>query len=484
MVGMADGFAQASGPDHGRQPPHGARGRQRDGGDLQRPGQPLAAADHRRPAGAGADHPAGEPDQPRRDPDAAPAGQVVLRAAAGRGRAAGPGARRPPRLAAAEGPGLRLAADGRLVRRGRRGRRPPRDRADGDRPRRRRPRGGAGPRRAARRRHQPGPRRRPRHRRQRRLGHGDRARRAPAPAGLGLARHRRRPARLPRGPPQLPRRPAAGDRPGRPDARGPRPDPRRRQLGLPLLPLHPRPAAARGREAGRDHQRSRRGRPRADGRRDRRRREADPGGAAGGGPRVEPPGAGAEPAAAGNPGDRPAQLLDRPLRPGRGPPRGRDRRPRVALQHPRPAQPAAPLAPRQLLLQRRRRARLRPRRLGRRPARPARPPGRLRARRGLGAVRDHRLLERRRLQDAGHLPRPAQRGVRDPQVVRRSRAGDGSAGPRPAPSSTSPRSPRATASRPTAPRGATRSATRSPAALASSQPELVEVPVAPGMALF
>ena len=34
----------------------------------------------------------------------------------------------------------------------------------------------------------------------------------------------------------------------------------------------------------------------------------------------------------------------------RGPPRGRDRRARVALQHPRPAQPAAPLASRQLLL--------------------------------------------------------------------------------------------------------------------------------------
>ena len=86
--------------------------------------------------------------------------------------------------------------------------------------------------------------------------------------------HRRRPPRLPRGPPQLPRRPAAGDRPGRPDARGPRPDPRRRQLGLPLLPLHPRAAAARGREAGRDHQRPRRGRAGADGRRDRRRRRS------------------------------------------------------------------------------------------------------------------------------------------------------------------------------------------------------------------
>ncbi len=96
---------------------------------------------------------------------------------------------------------------------------------------------------------------------------GDRPRRAPAPAGLGDAGDRRRPPRLPREPPELPRRAAAGDRPGRPDPRGPRPDPRRRQLGLPLLPLHPRPAAARGGEAGRDHQRPRRGRAGADGRR-------------------------------------------------------------------------------------------------------------------------------------------------------------------------------------------------------------------------
>ena len=86
-------------PHHGRQPAHRARRRQRDGGDLQRPGQPLAAAGHRRPAGAGADHPAGQPDQPRRDPHAAPAGQVVLRAAARRGRAARPRPRRPPRRA-------------------------------------------------------------------------------------------------------------------------------------------------------------------------------------------------------------------------------------------------------------------------------------------------------------------------------------------------------------------------------------------------
>ena len=51
VVGMADGYAQACGTVAPRQPPHGAGRRQRDGGDLQRAGEPLAAADHRRPAG-------------------------------------------------------------------------------------------------------------------------------------------------------------------------------------------------------------------------------------------------------------------------------------------------------------------------------------------------------------------------------------------------------------------------------------------------
>ena len=85
----------------------------------------------------------------------------------------------------------------------------------------------------------------------------------------------------------------------------------------------------------------------------------------------------------------------------------------------------------------------------RRAARAAEPAGRLRARRGLGPVRDHRLLERRRLRRPGHLPGPAQRGVRDPQVVRRSRAGRAAPRGSICRSSTSPRSPRATGSRPT-----------------------------------
>ena len=248
MVGMADGFAQASGTV-GHVNLHTAPGRrQRDGGDLQRPGEPLAAAGHRRPAGARADDAAGEPDQPRRDPDAAPAGQVELRAAARRGRAARARAARstsPTRRA--KGPVFvsipmddweaevdedAASARDRALGRGRAGARPGRD-------------GRA--RRAPRRRLEPGAGRRPRHRRGRRLGRGGRARRAPAAAGLGDPGAGRRPARLPRGPPELPRRAAAGDRPGRPDARGPRPGPRRRLLGLPLLPEHPGAAAARGR---------------------------------------------------------------------------------------------------------------------------------------------------------------------------------------------------------------------------------------------
>ena len=219
--------------------------------------------------------------------DAAPARQVELRAAARRGRAGGAGPRHPPRDAAARRPGVRLDPDGRLGRRGRR--RPSRARASrrtvtgravADPARGARPRGapGAG--------EEPGDGRRPRRRRQRRLGRGRRAGRAPAPARLGDPRRRAAGGSAsPRATP-LPGRAAAGDRPGLPDARGPRPRARRRLVGLPLLPVHPRAAAARGRVAGRDHQRSRRGRPRPDGRRARGRRPAHAGGAARRGGRV------------------------------------------------------------------------------------------------------------------------------------------------------------------------------------------------------
>ena len=77
--------------------------------------------------------------------------------------------------------------------------------------------------------------------------------------------------------------------------------------------------------------------------------------------------------------------------------------------------------PGQLLLRRRRRARVRARGRRRGPARAARPTGRLRRRGGVGAVRDHGALERGRVLGAAHGPRPAQLRVRDPQVVRRHR---------------------------------------------------------------
>ena len=62
---------------------------------------------------------------------------------------------------------------------------------------------------------------------------------SPAPGGG--------PDRVPREPPALPGSPAAGDRPGCGDARGQGPDRRRRLVGLPVLPLHTRAAAARRR---------------------------------------------------------------------------------------------------------------------------------------------------------------------------------------------------------------------------------------------
>ncbi len=99
----------------------------------------------------------------------------------------------------------------------------------------------------------------------------------------------------------------------------------------------------------------------------------------------------------------------------------RHRRAGVAVEHRRAAQQAAPVAPRLLLLQRRRRPRLRARGLARRAARAARAPGRVRPRRGLRAVRDHRLLDGRRVLDPGQVPGAAQQRVLDPEVVRDAR---------------------------------------------------------------
>ena len=177
----------------------------------------------------------------------------------------------------------------------------------------------------ARRRHQPGAGRRPRHRRQRRLGRGDRPRRAPAPAGLGDAR---RPAAAGSASPRATPTSAACCR--RRSARSAQTLEGHDLILVvgssvfPYYPLHPRAAAARGGEAGRDHQRPRRGGAGADGRRDRRRRQADPGGAARGGARVD---------AARRPSRTRARRKSRPADPlnpstvhtalGRGLPRGR-----------------------------------------------------------------------------------------------------------------------------------------------------------------
>ena len=79
--------------------------------------------------------------------------------------------------------------------------------------------------------------------------------------------HGRRPARVSRGPSRVPGDPAAGGGSAGGDARRTRPRPGGRVVGVPVLPEHPRPAAAGRRRPRGDHERSRRGRARADGRR-------------------------------------------------------------------------------------------------------------------------------------------------------------------------------------------------------------------------
>ena len=268
-VGMADGFAQASGRTT-MVNLHTAPGVGNGMGAIfnaQANKTPLLVT-----AGQQArslDDAPGQPHQPRRGPDAASARQVELRAAAGGGRAARAGARRAPRLAAAARPRVRVDPDGRLGGRGRSG-------------------GHAAPAGA----------------------HGLRVRRRPAPAAvreLGERLGRRGPAR-PRGGPDLDSRrgwdaavalaerlrlpvwatPATGGgRLGFPEnhpafqghaAAGRGPARRRRSPGtiscwwpgssvLPVLPQHPGAAAAGGRVARGDHQRSGRGGARPDGRR-------------------------------------------------------------------------------------------------------------------------------------------------------------------------------------------------------------------------
>ena len=363
-VGMADGYAQASGIDHPRQPPHRPRRRQRHGGDLQRPGQPLAAAGHGRPAGALADDAAGQPDQPRRRADAAPAREVELRAAARRGRAPRARPRHPPGGAAAAGPRVRLDPDGRLGRRGRpAGRAAPRL-AQGDGPRGRRPRGRhrtsrGGWRPPEPRRSSPGPT-------STRAAPGTPPSRSPSASSIAVwatPAPGRRADRLPRGPPRLPGHPRPRDRPRRRAARrattsssspARRSSPTTRTSPATCSPRAPRwsrsraiPTRRRGRRwatrsSPTSRSRSRRCSPSSPRATARRRRSA--------------PGArGARAELAAGPRQR-ARGARRRL------PRRRDRRARVAVVDPRAAQPAAPQQARQLLLRRRRRPRLRPRR--------------------------------------------------------------------------------------------------------------------------
>ena len=140
------------------------------------------------------------------------------------------------------------------------------------------------------------------------------------------------------------------------------------------------------------------------------------------------------------------------------------------------------VTPGQLLLRRRRRARLRPGRCDRGAAGPARAPGGMRAGGGVGAVRDPGVLDRGGLRGPGHLPGPAQRGVRDPQVVRLARGGHRRARARPARPRRGRRGGRLRRERAERARRAT-SCTKRSAGWSSGAPSLVEVRVAPGMAL-
>ena len=394
VVGMADGFAQASGQLDAREPPHRPGRGQRGGRDLQRPGQQVAAADHGRPAGARADHDAGQPHEPRRDTRPGSVREVELRAAARAGRAGGAGARDPPREPAAQGTGVRVAADGRL------------ERARSTTPTSRHAiersvtgRAAADPeavRALAARletRAQPGDgRRAPTWTR---AAPGTRRSRSPSGAGCRCGRRPRRAAGGSASR-RATRTSAACCRPrsGRSARRS-----RSHDFVLvagssvfPYYPYIPGPPLPEGAELVDDHERPRRGRARAGGRRDRRRREAHARGAAGIRGRVRPARRRSPPTTR-----RPVEDSD-PLSPSavhgtlaRGASRRRDRGARVADQHARAAQPAAHLAARQLLLLRRAAASA----TGSRPAigvqlaQPG-PAGGVRARRRLRAVRDHR----------------------------------------------------------------------------------------------
>ena len=484
VVGMADGYAQASGGP-ALVNLHTAPGRRQcDGRDLQRTGKPFAAGDHRRPAVAVADHLAGQPDQPRRDADAPPAGQVELRA--GRG----------PRTCR-----WRLRAQRTWRRCRRRARRSSRSRWTTGTPRSTRPM--RAPRSSARRAAAPAPtpRRSP-------ISPADSSRRrtrcwSPAPTSTAAVPGMLAVALAERQNLPVFSIPATGGGrlgfpEGHPNFRGilpPAIGPLSETLAgrdlilvvgssvFPYYPNLPGPLLPEGASLVAI--------------------TSDPDEAA------RAPMGDAIVAdvrltlerlldAVGESDRDPGESLPEP---SSGPERGSDhrhggderarrrlsrrwhRRARGAVFDPGAAKPAADLEAGQLLLRRRRRARLRALGRGRGPARRARPPGCLRRRRGLGAVRGHRLLERRRLRRAGDLPRSAKQRVRDPQVVRGDRGGRGRSRARP------PR-PRHRRGRRRLRRQHAASERRRRAARGACHgdrrrgPELVEVGVGPGMWLF
>ncbi len=194
-----------------------------------------------------------------------------------------------------------------------------------------------------------------------------------------------------------------------------------------LLPVHPGPLLPEG-ASGRDHsdparRRARRWATRSSATSRSRLR------AGGAGRRVAPRRPGAAAGAGGAAAGRPDERLGGDGGPRRRLAGGRDRGGRDPLERVRAAQPAAALAPRQLLPapaaasasgSRRRSACSSPSPTGRWSACSAR------ARRSTGSP----CCGRRPLQGAGHVPGRAQRGVHDPQVVLGARAGQRGSGAR------------------------------------------------------
>ena len=375
MVGHGRRLRAGERASDARQPPHRARRRQRGRRDLQRPGEQVAAADHRRPAGARRRSRC-EANLTNRDAIARAAAvrQVEPRAAARAGRPARARAGDPPRLAAAARTRVRLDPDGRLGR---------------ARPDPRRPQ--ARSRRTVGRALGPDPRALEELARALHDARNPCSSRAPtstrAAAGTPRWRSSRssgwRCGRRPRpeaGGSASPRatrtsRGCCRRRSARPPRRSrattscsswaPRCSPTTRTSPAPLLP--------EGATLVADHERPRRGRARADGQRDRRRRRA----------RARAPARAARaPPSAPRPAARPlpgpacrCRADERLRRDGRARRRvagRRDRRRRDAVEHDRAAQPPAAVEPRQLLLQRERRPRLRDRRRSRRAARRSR----------------------------------------------------------------------------------------------------------------